>query len=426
MNLGLGFYLFAASTALSGLAMHTVRFAVSWLAVEKTGSATIAATIFGVASFVEVYARPLLAPIADYFVRLKVYHICLVLNVFSILGLFFAVSAPVFSAGLIGSFLVLSSLVGALREPTAAGLTPSIVPMERMTEAQSIRSAVSTTIGVLAPAMGGLLIAWGGARAGLLFALGAAVLACVAALAVKTLLSATEPKGGGWSNYLATWHLHIFDGVRAVFKTKAELLNAIATAFLNGGLYPFFAIGIALWINSELHYDARAMAIVEIAFWVGMFAAGTFLVKLLNRYLGRYMITTLSCFALGGCLILASRFQNLAVISACLTLAGAAFATFNVNTSALRSAAVPPEFRSRMFAGVGFLASCFNPFSTMVIGAVVDTSSPSVGVAVCGTLIVLSGIVIMTNRHARGLYLKPLGEIGNAYASLYPTAFKQR
>jgi DHA3 family macrolide efflux protein-like MFS transporter len=426
VNLGLRFYLFAISTALSGLVTHCVRFAISWLAVEKTGSATIAATIFSANIFVEVYARPLLAPIADYFVRLKVYRVCLMLNAAFILALLIAVAEFSFSAWLVGSLLALSSLISALRDSTAAGMTPSIVSLERMTEAQSIRSAISTTIGVLAPALAGLLIAWSGVSAALLFAAWAATLACAVSFGVKVLPKASQPKDGSLSNYLATWHLHIFDGIRAVFKTRAEMLNAAATAFLNGGLYPFFAIGIALWVNKELRYGAWAMGVIEVAFWAGMFLAGTLLLKPLNQQYGRYMTTTLSCFTLGGSLILASQCKNIMSISACLILAGMAFTAFNVNTSALRSAAAPPEFRSRMFAGVSFLASSFNPFSTIVLGAVISTSSPSTGIAACGSLIALSGIVIFKNREAQSLYTKPLDEIGAAYSSLYPDAFRQR
>jgi len=61
----------------------------------------------------------------------------------------------------------------------------------------------------------------------------------------------------------------------------------------------------------------------------------------------------------------------------------------------------------------------------MILGLVISASSPSVGVAVCGCLIALSGVVIFTNKEARNLYMKPLSEIGAAYASLYPKAFRQ-
>lgn len=425
MKLGVRFYLFAISTALSGLVTHSVRFAVAWLVAEKTGNATLAAMIFGIASFVEIYARPLLAPIADYFVRLRVYRVCLALNVTSTWALFFAVAAFSFSAWLVGSLLVLSGLVDALRHPTAAGLTPSIVPLERLTEAQSVRSTIGPSIGVMAPALGGLLITLYGVSSAIQLAAWAASLAYVAALGVRVLPSTAKPKNGSWANYLQTWHIQTFTGIRAVFKTRAEILNAIATSFLNGGLFPFFSIGIALWVNTELHYGAWAMAVVEIAFWIGMLVSGAFLLQRLNHQLGRYMVTVISCFILGGCLILASQFKNVVVISAFFVMAGIAFTAFNVNTSALRSAAAPPEFRSRLFAGVSFIASGFNPFSVMILGLVISASSPSVGVAVCGCLIALSGVVIFTNKEARNLYMKPLSEIGAAYASLYPKAFRQ-
>src|SRR5450830_1293559 len=76
MTMGSKFLFFLASSALNTIALHCVRFGMSWMVMRETGSAITFAAVFSASSLVEVYSKPVLAPVADYFDRLNVYRVC--------------------------------------------------------------------------------------------------------------------------------------------------------------------------------------------------------------------------------------------------------------------------------------------------------------------------------------------------------------
>ncbi|WP_102720080.1 MULTISPECIES: hypothetical protein [Burkholderia] len=107
-------------------------------------------------------------------------------------------------------------------------------------------------------------------------------------------------------------------------------------------------------------------------------------------------------------------------------IGGIGFAVFNINVSTLRAAATPPAFRSRMTAGVAFLSSCLNPFATQTMGFVVAHSSAMTGVAISGTLILISTALLLRNADAKSLLKRSDEELAGAYGKLYPAAFIER
>jgi MFS family permease len=110
----------------------------------------------------------------------------------------------------------------------------------------------------------------------------------------------------------------------------------------------------------------------------------------------------------------------------CFVISGIGFAIFNINASTLRAAATPPSFRSRMAAGAAFLSCCLNPFATQGIGLIIESSSPASAVAVCGTLILISTLLLLRNADAKSLMSQSDQDIVGAYAKLYPKAFTER
>ncbi|MGC7404217.1 MFS transporter [Pandoraea pneumonica] len=230
---------FLASSAFSTVSLHCVRFGLSWLVMRETGSAIAFASIFGVSSLVEVYSKPLLAPMADYFDRLTIYRICICLASVIMFGLMLAVVLFPFSITILTGLLVGLSLIAGLRDPTAAGLIPSLVEANRLTAAQSLGASTSAVVGLCAPMLGAFLLAVGGVSA----ALGAAAVACATGLltsfGIRVRRSDFENVPRPWASYAKTWHLRTTDGIRAVVFARSERMTATAIALTNAGLFPF-------------------------------------------------------------------------------------------------------------------------------------------------------------------------------------------
>jgi MFS transporter, DHA3 family, macrolide efflux protein len=426
MSLGASFLFFLTSTTLSTLALYCLRFGVSWMVMHETASAAAFAVVFSASSLVEVYSKPLLSPLADYFDRLKVYRTCVALGSAVIVMLMLAVVALPFSVPLIAGLLMALSLVAGLRDPASAGLVPTLVTAERLTQAQSYRSSASSVIGLVAPLLSALLLAIGGIPAALGAAALSAALSAVMTFGVKRMRSDVVPAPKRWADYSRTWHLRIADGVRAVIMTRSERTMALAVAITNAGLLPFFTVVLPLWVSKGMGATATTMAIIEAGFGIGILAGGAYLTLRMNNALGRFQALVVGNGLLGAGVAVAALFDHPFVLSACFVVAGAGFAVFNVNASTLRAAATPPAFRSRMAAGVSFLSSCLNPFAMQGMGFVIESFGATFAVSVCGGLILLSTALLMCNADAKSLLMRSNEDILGAYASLYPKAFAER
>lgn len=426
MNLGSSFLFFLAGTTLSTIALYCIRFGVSWLVMRETGSAVLFASIFSASSLIEVYSKPLLSPLADYFDRVKVYRACVVIGSVIISGLLLAVITSQFSVPLFTGLLMALSFVAGLRDPASVGLVPALVAADRLTEAQSFRSSVGSVIGLGAPMLGALLLAVGGVPAAMAAAALTAGLGAVATLGIKVVSDEVMPTPKRLSDYLKTWHLRTVDGVRAIVMTRSERIMAIVVAITNVGLFPFFAVVLPLWVSKGMGASATTMAIIEVSFGVGIFIGSAYLTSRMNDTLGRFLALIVGNALLGAAIVVAAFFNHPVIIFTCFVVGGAGFAVFNINVSTLRAAATPPTFRSRMAAGAAFLSSCLNPFATQSMGSVVDSFGTTFAVALCGGLILISTVLLVRNADAKLLLLRSNEEIVGAYATLYPNAFLER
>lgn len=426
MKLDVNLLCLLSSFSLGSIALNCVRFGVSWLVMRETGSAAAFAAIFSASSFVEVFFKPVLSPMADYFDRLKVYRICVALGSVLMLALLAAVMALPFSIALLTGLLMLLSLVAGLRDPACAGLVPALVAPERLTEAQALLSSVMSVISLAAPLLSALLLAAGGVPAALAAAVLSATLAAVFARSVKVVHAEALPTKRRWAEYLRSWHLRTADGIRAVCMTRSERFMALVVSLTNAGLFPFFVVVLPLWVGKGMGAGAATMAAVEVAFGVGIFAGSAWLVRRMNQVLGRFFSLVAGNALLGAGLVGAALFRHPAILCAFFLVAGSGFAVFNVNVSTLRAAATPAAFRSRMAAGVAFLSSCLNPFATQGMGFVMEGSGPTFAVTLCGALILVSTALLLRNADAKKLLARSNDEIMGAYATMYPKAFAER
>jgi DHA3 family macrolide efflux protein-like MFS transporter len=187
LNVGESFLYFLISSALGTVALHCVRFSVAWLAMRETGSAVAFAVIFSTSSLVEVYSKPMLAPMADYFDRLKVYRACVGVSSITVLVLIVFITLLQFSISILTGLLIVLSLIAGLRDPTCAGLVPTLVIVDRLTSSQSLRSTANSITGLAAPMIGALLLAAGGVSVALTGAAVAAGLALISTFGILLL-----------------------------------------------------------------------------------------------------------------------------------------------------------------------------------------------------------------------------------------------
>lgn len=426
MSLNTNFLFFLSSTSLLTMGLHCLRFAVAWHAAKQTGSATVFAAIMAIATLFEVYARPILSPLADYFDRLKVYRWCGAVGILTALILIVCTVAFPFSPVVLTVLLVVLSLSTALRDPTSAAIVPMIVAPAELPRAQALRSTVFSLVQLTGTMVGGATMALGGVTASLITA------ATLALLAVALSLNVIVPETGGataprsWSHYVATWHHRIADGLRALWLTPPERTGAIGLAMSNCGLFPFTAIVLPLWVIGPLQGTPLTMATIEICLGVGMLVGSFVITGFLNRQIGSFWSMVLGNAVMGASLLVASRLNHVALICACGAVLGIGLAMLSINIHTLRAVCTPPLFRARMSGAAVFLACCLYPLLTPFYGWAIEATSPAHGAALAGLFISIGALIIGSSRSLRELMSKPPESLAGAYGVLYPNAYVDR
>jgi len=424
MTLASSFYLFVTSVTLGAVATVFVRFGVSWHLLQQTGSPAIVALVIGGSAVLEIYAKPLLAPLADHFDRFRIFRLCVLAS--TALGLLLALAmalAPA-SVALLGLCVAGLSLSAALRDPTSAAITPSLVSAGQLSDAQSMRSTANSLVAIGAPMAAGAAVTFAGTAATLGGAALLTALALVAALRVPRPPTVSA-ESGGWAVYRRSWHLRTLEGLRSAWCNRAERNIAFASALLNVGIFSFAALVLPVFVARTLHAPPVVMAAIELSFGVGLLVGSVRLTGWLNAALGRYAALVGATVVIAGAFGAAAWLSAVPALCACLALAGVGVSVFFINTTTLRAAATPPEFRARMVAGASFLSCCLHPLTAPVFGFLMERADARFAVALCGVSVLAAAAVLLANADARRLLGQPSERILGQYRQLYPHAYPE-
>lgn len=420
--MGSSYYWFLFSTSCGTAALWIGRMALSWYAVQQTSSATTFAAMMGIAAIAEVYATPVLAPLADFFDRLRVYRIAAALVATLALALWFVVTFLPFSVPALTGLLVVLGLLAAARDPAAGGLVPSVVPAAKLMNAQSFRASASMGAQLAGSVVGASLVSYvgiSGAVGVMALLLGAAY---VASGRIRLVGPAANPPGG-WRVYRATWAARAWAGVRAVWLARSERLTALAAAVANIGIFTFTSILIPLWVAGTLRAPASLMGVLLAAMGVGVIAGGMRVTSVVSTALGRFNAAVAGLALSGSSIAAAAWVGSSASAVALMVAAGLGLSLFMINTSTLRAAATPASFRARMVGGVAFVSACLHPFLSMGAGSLVDAAGVTTAILVSAGCVLAAAALLCLNRDARTLFREPDDALSGAYSRLYPQAF---
>lgn len=430
-SLGRNFNLFLASTSMVGFATSCLQLAVSWYAAKVTGSATVFATMVAIAGFAEVYSKPLLSPLADYFDRLRVFRVCAALGAATTALILGSILFLPFSAAWLTALLVVLGVLAGLRDPASGALVPTLVASADLTVAQARRSTASTVVQLGGSMTGAALVMVSGVAtaAGV-----ASALLLGGSLLAGLVRRESAPSGAAapaqlvspsWAHYAQTWRSRTVAGLRAVWRTKCERSTAIANALLNAGLFPMTALIMPLWVSRTLQQPAAVMAFIEGSMALGIVAGSSLINARVSAACGRFWAMTGGLFAVSGTTLVASFLTWPPAIMACFFVAGVGVALFFINSSTLRAIATPASFRARMIGGVAFVSCCLYPLISPAVGMFIDRFGPDRAVTACAITILVAGFVLLSNATARRLLSQSNDASVGAYANLYPSAFEE-
>lgn len=272
----------------------------------------------------------------------------------------------------------------------APALVPSIVPRQKLTEANRWLELARSTAYVAGPALGGAIIAWTGASAAYVIATGLSLLAAVLLVRVREPNPDPRPKR------------HPIHDLKegAVFVAGHELLRPIlvTAVFFNLSWFLIQAVFVPYAVKS-LGIDAAGVGVIMALYGIGM-VVGALLVSWLSHYvrLGAMIVIGPSCGLVAAVLMLLSVWIPSGVLpAAAYFLIGSGPIIWTITTLSLRQAVTPNAMLGRVSALVTTATTGAAPLGAAIGAAVAARASMEACLALAVVGFAIQFLVIVTS-----------------------------
>jgi MFS family permease len=310
--------------SLVGDQLHLV--ALTWLALEVTGSAAMLGSILAAAMLARASCMLLAGVVVD---RVSPRRVMVVINgLRAILGasLTALVVLDLLSVWQLYVFGIAFGLLDAFFQPAFLAIPPQLVAADELPPANALLQATRRACEMLGPALGGLVLKLSGA--------GAAFGADAASFAVAAILFASmhgNAHGPARADSpivgqagMHRWRLlqELGQGVRAVARDGVLRILVLGVAIVNLLVAGPLAVGLPVLARTRFAADPLAFGLLLSAFGGGALV-GT-LIGGSSRRAGRWWQWLTGAIGMfGGCFLLISRAPNAVVAALAVALAGA-------------------------------------------------------------------------------------------------------
>jgi len=381
------------------LSYQIVTVTVGWHIYEITSDA-LALGLIGLAEVIPYFCFALFAGYAvDHLPRRQLgMAACLGLAVTTLV--LAGIAAGVLPAGFgrfetitIYAAIAVNGMVRVFFAPVYMSLLARVLKRAQYPRGAGISSVVMQAGLVLGPALGGVLIAWGGKTSAYLVA---AIFAVAAAIAVITL-RVTEPP-------LPTERAPVFksigEGLRFVFNTQVVLAAQALDMFsvLFGGAVAL----LPAFIKEILHYGPEALGLLRAAPAAGAVLIGLYLARHpLQRHAGRVLLVAVAGFGL--CIIGFALSRQLWLSALLLMMSGMCDGVSVVLRSTILQLATPDHMRGRVASINGIFIGSSNELGAFESGVAARLLGlvPSVIFGGCMTLLVVASTARLAPRLRR-------------------------
>jgi MFS family permease len=368
-----------------GISLQMMEVAIGWEVYAQHRSALDLGWI-GLAEFVPLFALALPAgQLADRVSRRLIFAGSLLMGAGVGVGLALISGAGVTSIIPYLALAVGSGTAMALGTPAARAMSPTLVPVELLQSAMTLRSIATQSAQVAGPAIGGLLYGTSPSLVYLLAA-GACVLAAGCVMAMRPAQAAEVADEVAPTRGVA----NLVEGLRFVRRTQillgAILLDLLAVLFGGAvGLLPIFA-------RSILHVGAAGLGVLRAAPAVGALVGAAVITRRpIGGRAGRLLLTVVLLYGASIVVFGLSRFYPLSL--AALAVSGFVdLYSMNIRSTTVALAS-PNRLRGRVNAVEMVFISASNQlgyFESGVAASLVGTIPAVVGGGVMTMLIALS------------------------------------
>jgi DHA3 family macrolide efflux protein-like MFS transporter len=366
------FFTIWTGQAFSLVGSALVQFALVWWLTQKTGSATILATVSLVALLPQIVLGPFVGALVD---RWNRRWIMVVAD--SVIALSTAVLMVLFATGTIQvwhiyAISLIRSLGGAFHHPAMSSSTSLMVPNKHLARVAGANQLLQGIVTIFAPPLGALLINIFPTQAVL------AIDVVTALVAVIPLLFIAIPQpphllaqANGTAQKTSYWQ-DLRAGFTYVVKLPGLLGIILLAMALNFLLSPSSSL-LPLLITEGFGKGAQDLAWVESAFGVGIILGGI-LLSSWGGFKRRIMTSFMGIIGIGIGVILAgvTPVGLFYVLLVGAFLQGFSSVMANGPIHAIFQSIVAPEMQGRVFSLISAGATAMMPLSLLVAGPVAD------------------------------------------------------
>jgi DHA3 family macrolide efflux protein-like MFS transporter len=284
---------------------------------------------------------------------------------------------------------IVRSIGSGIQTPSVAAILPQIVPADKLTRVNGVSSTVNSLMQILAPAVGGLLLATIGFVYALLFDVVTGVTAVVimSFLKVETIRSPEEHSTAAE------------DLKRGIRYARGHLLIRYLLMFC---CIFFFLVTPAafltpLLVERSFGSDIWRLAANELSWTIGALIGGI-AISLKGEIKHRIRAMAVSCFAFGITYALLGIAPDFYIYLAVMLLSGVFMPVFNTVATVLIQENVEEQMLGRVFSMIQIIVSVVMPAGMLVFGPLADVIRIEYLMIATGLLLAVLAIYIFSNR----------------------------
>jgi DHA3 family macrolide efflux protein-like MFS transporter len=366
------FFTIWTGQAFSLVGSALVQFALVWWITQKTGSATILATVSLVALLPQILLGPFVGALIDRWNRRMIMIVA-----DTSIALATAVLMVLFAIGKVEvwhiyAISLIRSLGGAFHYPAMTSSTSLMVPDKHLARVAGANQLLQGVVSIFAPPLGALLISVFKTEYVLAIDIVTALLAVLPLLFISIPQPPRQVEQANGRAVKTSYWQDLRAGLSYVGKWKGLLGLIILVMLLNFMLSPSSSL-LPLLIMEEFNGGAQELAWVESVIGVGIILGGI-LLSAWGGFKRRIITSFVGIIGIGVGVILSglAPVEMFWLLLAGMFLVGFAQVIANGPLHAIFQSTIHPDMQGRVFSLISAGATAMMPLSLMVAGPIAD------------------------------------------------------
>lgn len=353
----------------------TLKFALSMYILEVTGSATLFATLLAIATVPTILLSPFGGILAD---RANRRNVMVALDFLS--GLTMLLSVVFFSEQnalpMIGTILVVLSILGAFESPTVQACIPQMQTGDNIIRANAVINQVAAVSALIAPLLGSLLYTTFGLRPIMIVSVGSFFITALFECFIKLNYVREKSK----ENAVQIIKSDFLTSMRFMAKEQPGILKVLLlAATVNFLLTGAVSIGLPFIVRTVLGLSAEhygvAESVLALAAIAGSISVGFLVTRIKTKHL--YQLLTVLGISIipAGLIFLLSvgAIPKYIVIIASMFIMQFVACIFSIFALSTIQQKTPNELIGKIMAYVVTISLCAQPLGQMVYGVLFDS-----------------------------------------------------